>query len=79
MKRYLAVLTAVIALAGVAACDDDSDSDTPKPATSASTAPSTDSSEPGAEDSKPPLPTPGESVPGPDHRGDLLESGAPAS
>lgn len=68
MKRHLAVLTAVIALAGVAACDKDSDKDTPKPATSVSTGPSGDSSGPGAEVSKPPLPTPGDSLPGTDHR-----------
>ena len=63
MKRHLAVLTAVIALAGVAACDKDSDKDTPKPATSASTGTSDDSSGPAVEPSKPPLPTEGESEP----------------
>ncbi len=75
MKRHLAVLTAVIALAGVAACDKDSDKDTPKPATSASTGPGADASGPAAEVSKPPLPTPGESLPGNDHRNES----APAS
>ena len=74
MKRHLAVLTAVIALAGVAACDKDSDKDTPKPATSSSTGPSADAADP-AEVSKPPLPTPGESLPGTDHRNES----APAS
>lgn len=69
MKRHLAVLTAMIALAGVAACDKDSDKDTPKPATSASTGPSVDPSGlPTEEVSKPPLPTPGDSLPGTDHR-----------
>ena len=56
MKRHLAVLTAMIALAGVAACDKDSDKDKPKPATSASTGPSAGAADPGAEFSKPPLP-----------------------
>jgi hypothetical protein len=68
MKRHLAVLTAVIALAGVAACDKDSDKDAPKPATSSSTGSSADPADPGTEVSKPPLPTPGESLPGLDHR-----------
>ena len=68
MKRHLAVLTAVIALAGVAACDKDSDKDTPKPATSSSTGSSADPAGPGGDASKPPLPTPGESLKGPDHR-----------
>jgi hypothetical protein len=75
MKRHLAVLTAVIALAGVAACDKDSDKDTPKPATSSSTGPSTDPAGPDVDASKPPLPTPGESLQGPDHRNES----APAS
>ncbi len=74
MKRHLAVLTAVIALAGVAACDDDSDKDTPKPVTSVSVDPSADPSGPDLNASKPPLPTAGESAPAGDHRSD-----APAS
>jgi hypothetical protein len=68
MKRHLAILTAVIALAGVTACDKDSDKDKPKPATSVSTVPSAGPSEPDLGASKPPLPTPGESLKGIDHR-----------
>ncbi|MGX6603690.1 hypothetical protein ACWKSP_16325 [Micromonosporaceae bacterium Da 78-11] len=79
MKRHLAVLTAVLALAGVAACDDDTAKTTPAPATSDLVQPSDSAPAPVIGESKPPLPTPGESQLGPDHSDELFGSAAPTS